>query len=128
MMPWQWSLQILKGEPLTLYGGGKLKRDWTYIDDIIAGFISALDARLSNEIINLGCGNPVDNLRFVSILEQLLGKRASVVDTPTPPSEPLITYADVTKARKLLGYEPKTPVEEGLSRFIQWMRAEKLLT
>jgi UDP-glucuronate 4-epimerase len=127
MMPWQWSLQILKGEPLTLYGGGKLKRDWTYIDDIVAGFIAALDAKLSNEIINLGCGNPVDNLRFVSILEQLLGKKASVVDTPTPPSEPLITYADVTKARRLLGYEPKTPVDQGLRRFIDWMRGEKLL-
>ncbi|HSV15412.1 MAG TPA: NAD-dependent epimerase/dehydratase family protein [Tepidisphaeraceae bacterium] len=127
MMPWQWSQQILAGETLTLYNSGKLKRDWTYIDDIVAGFISALDKRLANEIINLGCGNPVDNLQIVSILENLLGKKAKTVDTPTPPSEPLITYANVGKARELLGYQPKVSVDEGLKRFIEWMRGEKLI-
>ena len=58
-MPWQWTQMILRGEPLTLYSAGKLKRDWTYIDDIVAGFIAALDKPFAFEIINLGCGNPV---------------------------------------------------------------------
>lgn len=127
MMPWQWSKQILAGEPLTLYNGGHLKRDWTYIDDIVDGFVAALDKPLGFEIINLGCGRPVENLRFVEVLEQLLGKKANKIDTPCPPSEPLITYADISKAKKLLGYEPKVMVEEGLKRFIEWMRAERLL-
>jgi UDP-glucuronate 4-epimerase len=127
MMPWQWTRQILAGEPLTLYGGGKLKRDWTYVDDIIAGFIAALDKRLACETLNLGCGNPVENLEFVKILEQLLDNKAKIVDTATPPSEPLITYADVSKARQMIGYVPRVDVAEGLKRFVDWMRKERII-
>ncbi len=127
MMPWQWTQMILAGQPLTLYGGGKLKRDWTFIDDIISGFLAALDKRLDCETMNLGCSRPVENLEFVKILERLLGKSAKITDTPTPPSEPLITFADVSKARRLLGYEPKISVEQGLERFIRWLRDEKII-
>ena len=127
MMPWQWTLDILEGRPLTLYNNGHIKRDWTYIDDIVSGLILALDKPFAYEIINLGCSNPVENLRFIEVLENLLGKKAAIVDTPTPPTEPLITYADVTKARQLLGYEPKVQVEEGLQKFIAWMHAEKIV-
>ena len=125
MMPWQWTRQILRGEPLTLYGAGKLKRDWTYIDDILDGFLAALDKPMKFEVLNLGCGNPVENLEFVQTLEQILGKRAEIIDTPTPASEPLITYADVSKAGRLLGYQPKTRVPEGLANFIDWLRTAK---
>jgi UDP-glucuronate 4-epimerase len=125
MMPWQWTQQILRGEALTLYGAGKLKRDWTYIDDILAGFLAALDRPLGFEIMNLGCGSPVENLEFVSTLESLLKKKAKIIDTPTPASEPLITFADVSKAKKLLGYEPRVDVATGLARFIDWLRAGK---
>jgi UDP-glucuronate 4-epimerase len=127
MMPWQWTMSILRGQPLTLYNGGHMKRDWTYIDDIVAGFVAALDAGLAHEILNLGCSNPVENLEFVRILESLLGKKAIVQEVPSPPSEPLVTYADIGKARKLIGYEPRVNVEEGLSRFVAWLRAEKLI-
>jgi UDP-glucuronate 4-epimerase len=129
MMPWQWTLDILAGKPLTLYDAGRIKRDWTYVDDIVAGLVLALDRPPESgyEIINLGCGNPVENARFVEVLESLLGKRATVVDTPTPPTEPLITYADVTKAKNWLGYEPRVRVEEGLSRFIDWMREARII-
>jgi UDP-glucuronate 4-epimerase len=127
MMPWQWTLDLMQGKPLTLYNGGRLKRDWTYIDDIVAGFVAALDRPMRYEIINLGCGNPVENLRFVQVLEGLLGKKATIVDTPTPPTEPLITYADVGKAKKLLDYEPRVQIEQGLERFVEWMRGEKII-
>jgi UDP-glucuronate 4-epimerase len=127
MMPWQWSVAIHRGQPITLYNAGKMKRDWTYVDDIVAGFVGALDTDLKFEILNLGCGNPVENLDFVKVIEDLVGKKAIVVDKPAPASEPIVTYADVSKSRKLIGYEPKVRVEEGLKRFIEWMRGEKLL-
>ena len=127
IMPWQWTLSILAGKPLTLYNGGHLKRDWTYIDDIVAGFVQALDTGLEFEILNLGCGNPVENLDFVKVLEGLLGKKAVIENVPCPSSEPLVTYADVSKAGRLIGYEPKVRVEEGLRRFVEWMREEKII-
>ena len=127
MMPWQWTRMIQRGETLTLYKNGHLKRDWTYIDDIVAGFVSALDKEFAYEIINLGCSKPVENIEFVRTLEKLLGKKAVIVDTPCPPSEPLVTYADLTKARKLLNYDPKVNVDEGLARFIEWVRKEKVM-
>jgi UDP-glucuronate 4-epimerase len=129
MMPWQWTVDILAGKPLTLYKAGRIKRDWTYVDDIVAGLVLALDRPPESgyEIINLGCGNPVENARFVEVLEGLLGRRSTIVDTPTPPTEPLITYADVTKARQWLGYEPRVQIEEGLARFVRWMRDERII-
>lgn len=122
MMPWQWTRMILDGEPLTLYGAGRLRRDWTYIDDIIAGVVAALDRPMGYEVINLGVGQPIENLRFVRRLEELLDREAQIIDTPTPPSEPFQTYADISKARRLLDYEPTTSVEEGLAIFVDWYR------
>lgn len=127
MMPWQWTRRILRGELLTLYNAGRLKRDWTYIDDIVAGFVAAIDRPQEYEIINLGCSRPVENLEFVRTLERLLGREAKIIEAPCPPSEPLITYADISKARKLLGYEPKVNVEEGLARFIRWVQDEGIM-
>jgi UDP-glucuronate 4-epimerase len=127
MMPWQWSLKISAGEPITLYNAGHLKRDWTFIDDIVHGFILALDARLKWDIINLGCGRPVENLRFVQILEDIIGKQAEIIDAPAPASEPLETFADIAKAGRILGWKPQVNVEEGLPRFVDWLKTEKLL-
>jgi UDP-glucuronate 4-epimerase len=127
MMPWQWTLDILAGKPLTLYNAGHIKRDWTYIDDIVAGLVLALDKSFPFEIINLGCSSPVENLRFVEVLEGILGKKAKIIDTPTPPTEPMITHADISRARRVLGYEPKVMVEEGMRRFVEWMRGEGIL-
>jgi UDP-glucuronate 4-epimerase len=129
MMPWQWTLSILRGEPLNLFvhPGGQLKRDWTYVDDIVDGFIAALDKPMAFEIVNLGCGNPVENLHFIRVLEGLLGRKAIIHESPSPPSEPLETYADISKAARLLGYKPKVMVEQGLARFVDWMRAEKII-
>jgi UDP-glucuronate 4-epimerase len=127
MMPWQWSQKIHRGEEITLFNGGRLHRDWTYIDDITSGFLAALDAGLGWEIVNLGCGQPVENLRFVRILEELVGREARILDAPCPLSEPLETFADISKARRLFGYDPKTDVEVGLRHFVEWMRTENLL-
>jgi UDP-glucuronate 4-epimerase len=123
MMPWQWTSSIARGEEITLFDGGRMKRDWTYVDDIVRGFVSALDTPFSFEIINLGCGRPVENLAFVQVLEQLIGRRAIRKEVPAPPSEPIETFADISKARRLLDYEPRVNVEEGLAHFVEWMRA-----
>ncbi|PQV65464.1 UDP-glucuronate 4-epimerase [Abditibacterium utsteinense] len=124
MMPWQWTQKISRREEITLFNGGHLKRDWTYIDDIVDGFLAALDANLQWEIFNLGCGVPVENKRFVQILELLVGERAWVVDAPCPASEPLETFADISKARRMLGYAPQVEVAQGLKQFVDWMRQE----
>ncbi len=127
MMPWQWTLNILSGGELTLFNGGRLKRDWTYIDDIIAGFLAALDTPDGYRVYNLGCGNPVENIDFVHVLEKLLGKDARIKDVPAPASEPPITFADISKAARELGYKPRVRVEEGLGHFIGWLRQEKII-
>ncbi len=127
MMPWQWAHSISHGEPITLFNAGHMKRDWTYIDDIVRGFIAAIDANLSWEIINLGGGNPTENLEFVRILEGLVGREAIIENVPCPPSEPLETWASIEKARDLLNWSPQTKVEDGLAQFVDWMRAEKML-
>ncbi len=127
MMPWQWSQKIARGETLTLFNDGHMKRDWTFCDDIVRGFVSSLDRPFPWEIINLGGGNPVENARFVSVLEELLGRKAIVASAPAPPSEPLETWASIEKARQLLDWQPQTGVEEGLTRFIEWMKSEGFL-
>jgi UDP-glucuronate 4-epimerase len=127
MMPWQWTMHMLAGKPLTLYNAGRLKRDWTYIDDIVSGFVAAIDAKLAYEVVNLGCSKPVENIEFVRTLERILEKRATIIDTPSPASEPPITHADISKARRLLNYNPQVSVEDGLRRFVEWLRAEKLI-
>lgn len=126
MMPWKWTEQIMRRQPITLYGEGKLMRDWTYVDDIVSGVVAALDARLPFEIINLGNGRPIENIRFVRRIEELVGEKAIIENVPTPPSEPFQTYADISRAQTLLGYEPTTPVEEGLAHFVEWYRNEGL--
>jgi len=85
--------------------------------------LNPLDAGLAWETINLGCGRPVENRYFVSVLEEILGRQAQIVDTPAPVSEPAILFADIGKARRLLGWEPRVTVEEGLARFVEWFRA-----
>ncbi len=126
MMPWQWARNIARGQAVTLFEGGRMKRDWTYVDDIVRGFVQALDRPFAFEIINLGCARPVENRAFVQVLEDLIGRRAIVQDVPAPASEPFESFADISKARRLLGYEPQVNVEEGLARFVHWMREEGL--
>jgi UDP-glucuronate 4-epimerase len=124
MMPFMVTDQIVKGELITLFDGGQMKRDWTYVDDIVNGIIAALETPLGYEIINLGRGAPVLMTDFVHIIEELTGKTARLTTPPAPSSEPKITCADITKARQLLGYNPQTPVREGLARLWEWYQRE----
>jgi len=126
MMPYHVTECIVKGQEFTLYEGGQMHRDWTYIDDIVAGILAALDRPMEYQVINLGRGEPVLMADFVRLAERLVGKPAHVVTAPAPPSEPPITYADVTRARDLLDYHPKVSVDEGMRRFWEWYQSEVL--
>jgi UDP-glucuronate 4-epimerase len=124
MMPFMVTDRIYRGEPITLFDAGRMKRDWTYIDDIVSGVILALEAELGYEIINLGRGEPVLMSDFVSVVEGLIGKPA-ILETPdAPASEPKITFANIHKAQQLLGYSPRTQVEAGLEKLWHWYRDE----
>lgn len=124
MMPFMVTDRIYREVPITLFDAGRMKRDWTYIDDIVSGVILALEAELGFEIINLGRGEPVLMSDFVSVVEGLIGKPA-ILETPdAPASEPKVTFANIDKAQQLLGYSPRTPVEAGLEKLWHWYRDE----
>ncbi len=124
MMPFMITDRVHRGEEITLFDGGTMKRDWTYIDDIVAGVIAALDTPLGYEIINLGRGEPVLMSDFVTTIEGLIGKRARLSTPDAPASEPKVTFANIDKAQRLLGYAPETRVAEGLAELWNWYRAE----
>lgn len=126
MTPYMFTHAIVHGRPIKLYDAGEPRRDWTYIDDIIAGVIAALDTELGYEIFNLGRGQPVVMRDFVTIIERLVGQRAQIANAPLPDNEALVTYADVSKAHQMLGYTPQISIEEGLSRFWAWYQQEVL--
>jgi UDP-glucuronate 4-epimerase len=113
---------IRSGDELPLYNGGKMHRDWTYIDDIVSGIVAALDRRLGYEVVNLGRGEPVLLADFVSTLEGLAGRRARLVHEPMLAADVSYTFANIDKARALLDYAPKVSVEEGVRRFFEWYR------
>ena len=125
MAPYLFTQRISEGKEITLFDEGRPQRDWTYIDDIVQGVLAALDADLEYEVINLGYSKPVPLREFVTIIEELIGRKATIVSRPLPSSELFITHADISKARRLLGYEPKTSLEEGLPRFVDWFRSHR---
>ncbi|MBK5265689.1 MAG: NAD-dependent epimerase/dehydratase family protein [Alphaproteobacteria bacterium] len=117
--------KIMAGEPIEVYGEGKMARDFTYIDDIVDGIIGALDnpppAR-ENRILNIGDSHPVGLMDMIATLEKALGKRADKIMRPMQPGDVTATYADVSKLHALTGYRPRVMLEEGLQRFADWYR------
>lgn len=126
MMPLKVIDSILNDRVITVYDEGKLQRDWTFIDDTIAGIVAALEKPLGYRIINLGYGSPIPLTDFIHIYEELIGKPALTTFAPAPTSEPHITYCDNTLARDLLGFKPQVNIEDGLARTWQWYRATYL--
>jgi len=126
MAPYLFTQWIFEGTELKMFGDGTTSRDYTYIDDIISGVVAALDADLSYEIINLGNSQTVVLRDFIALVEKLAGKKANIVQLPMQPGDVPHTCADISKARRLLGYDPRTPVEEGMKHFVAWYRREVL--
>ena len=122
MMAYLLADSITKGKRIPLYDGGQMYRDWTYVDDTVSGIVAALDRPLGYEIINLGRGDPVLLADFVAIMEQLSGRQANVVTAPRLAADFVRNEADISKARRLLAYDPQVSVAEGVRRFWEWYR------
>lgn len=120
MAPYLFTKWIAEGRPVRQFGDGSSRRDYTYIDDITSGVVAALDASLPYELINLGRGETISLSGFIHLVEEVVGKEATVVQEPPQPGDMPVTYADISKARELLGYAPKVPVREGMRRFWAW--------
>jgi UDP-glucuronate 4-epimerase len=115
---------VLAGKPIPFYGDGTTRRDYTYIDDIVQGVVAALDRCAGYEIYNLGESQTTSLSELVEQIGAVCG-RAPVLDRqPLQPGDVLITFADVSKARAQLGYQPTTPVAEGLRRYVAWYRSQ----
>ncbi|HET6970480.1 MAG TPA: NAD-dependent epimerase [Phenylobacterium sp.] len=131
---------ILNDRPIDVYGEGRMQRDFTYVDDIVDGLVAALsrppapnpawDAANPDpatsaapwRILNLGAGRKVELLRYIQVLEEKLGKKATLNLMPMQPGDVAATDADTTETRAVLGYRPKVNVEEGVGRFVDWYR------
>jgi UDP-glucuronate 4-epimerase len=127
MAYWSFTDKILKEELISVYGGGKLRRDFTYIDDIVAAVMRIAETPFKHEgvphrIYNLGNSNPDDVLGLIRIIETTTNKKAIVRHTEGPPGDVRETYADIAKAAKDFGFAPKTPLADGIPRFVDWFR------
>ena len=115
--------QISSGTPISVFGDGSTRRDYTYIDDIIDGVRAAIDYDQSRyEIFNLGESRTVELFELIDILERELGKKAIIDFLPAQSGDVPQTFADIDKARRLLAYRPQIGIEEGLRRFVRWFR------
>lgn len=126
MAPYKFTKLISEGKEIEMYGDGRTKRDYTHISDITAGIINAADRELGFEIINLGNSQPVELRKLIEVIEKNLGKKASIRQMPMQQGDLLVTYADISKAKRLLAYSPKVGIEEGMRRFIQWYKSQQL--
>ena len=113
---------ILKKRPINVYNYGKMRRDFTYIDDIIDGTIRAIERPAPYEIFNLGNSDSVGLLDFIRVIEEELGQEAEKNMMPLQPGDVAETVADIRRSRELLGFNPRTPLREGIRKFISWYR------
>ncbi|MCA9993822.1 MAG: NAD-dependent epimerase/dehydratase family protein [Anaerolineales bacterium] len=127
MMAYLVADSITQGRQIPLYNNGDMYRDWTYVDDITDGVAAAVARPLGYEIINLGRGEPVLLRDFIAHLEALAGGKANLVAQPKLAADVVRTYADISKARRLLGYAPQVSVQEGVRRFWAWYVGQPLL-
>ena len=111
---------LMQNKEIPVYGNGNMKRDYTYIDDIVNGLLKALEVVKGFEIFNLGNSYPISLIDLIKLLEQNLSTKAKLKFIPQLPGDVDITYADISKAKEILSYNPLTKIEDGLIKFIQW--------
>ena len=111
---------IFNGKEVPLYNNGQMHRDWTYVDDIVQGLLAAADRPLGFEVINLGRGKPTLLADFVRLIEEQAGKPSKLLSKPMPAADMEYTYANIDRAKELLGYAPTITVEQGVREFWLW--------
>jgi UDP-glucuronate 4-epimerase len=118
--------RIWNGQPVQVFGDGTSARDYTFVDDIVDGILTALDrpAPFTYEIFNLGNSLPVQLSALISLIENALGRTAVIEPAPEQPGDVTLTYADIRKAQRMLGYQPRVQIEEGIQRFCSWYLRE----
>lgn len=116
---------IMEGRPIPRFGDGRTERDYTYIDDILDGLVKAIDRVSGYGIFNLGESKRVSLTGLIEILEREIGQKAVVDALPEQPGDVRMTFADITRAREHLGYDPRVGIEEGVRRFVGWLKARK---
>jgi len=113
---------ITKGEPMQVFGEGKMQRDFTYVDDIADGIIAALDKNYDYEVFNLGGGHTEELMDYITTLEESLGKVGEKEMLPMQQGDVVATSADISKAQRMLGYNPRTQIKVGIPKFVEWYR------
>ena len=113
---------ISEGKPINLYNNGNMKRDFTYVDDIVSGILTAIDKSYLFEIINLSGGRDVRLMEFVNEIEKNLNKKAIINFMPMQPGDIEESPSNISKAKKLLNYSPKISIEEGIKKFVNWYK------
>lgn len=115
---------MLENKPIPMFGDGTTSRDYTYVDDIVDGIVKSINYVQNNEnvyeIINIGNSSPTSLIEMINTIAEVLGVTPNIEKLPMQPGDVEKTYADISKARKMLGYEPKTSFREGIEKFINW--------
>ncbi|MDE3115156.1 MAG: NAD-dependent epimerase/dehydratase family protein [Pseudomonadota bacterium] len=129
MAYWSFTDAILAGRPIPVFGGGKLRRDFTYIDDIVAALVRIVETPFAgpetdapHRIYNLGNHRPQTVMELVAAIEAATGKKAIIEQTQGPPGDVNETYADITRASRDFGFAPAVKLEDGIARFVDWFR------
>lgn len=126
MVPYIWANALLKNEPIEISGQGERKRDYTYVGDVVRGTVLAMEKPLGFEVLNIGNSNPVSLKELLTVFEKVIGTKAEVHTRPSHSASVEDTYADVQKAKELLGWEPTISIEEGITRLVSWFRNNRL--
>ncbi len=122
MAPWIFTEKISQGKTIQVFDHGRHKRDFTYIDDIVAGCVALLVQPAGYEIFNLGNNQPIALLDFIAVIETIVGKTAQKEFVDAQPGDVNLTYADISKAKHAFGFAPTTSIETGLQKFISWYK------
>lgn len=125
MADFTFTKKILAGEPIEVFGEGRMARDFTFVDDIVDGVIGVFDrppSRGEHRILNIGNSQPVGLMEMIATLERELGRPAKKVMKPMQPGDVTATFADISRITELTGYSPRTPLEEGLRTFVAWYK------
>jgi UDP-glucuronate 4-epimerase len=118
----KFTAMIDRGEALPMFGDGSTARDYTYIDDIVTGILAAADLDSPFDVFNLGNSTPISLSEMIRTIEECLGKKAILRQMSLQPGDVPITYADISKAERILGYRPKTSFVDGVQQFVRWYR------